>query len=75
MRKEVCERRLSVFRGKVGGEGRVGDVGEGKGSLVPLWGDDEGGLEFDVGEGAAKRPKVFEGGGKEEALQVFYSFV
>ena len=41
---------MSVFMGRVGGEGGVGDVKEGKGSLVPLWGDDEGRLEFEVGE-------------------------
>ncbi len=53
----------------------MGDVREGEGSLVPLWGNDKGGLEFEVGKGAAKRPKVLEGGGEEKAVQVFYGFV
>jgi hypothetical protein len=66
---------LSVFRGGVGGKGRVGDVREGEGSLVPLWSNDKGGLEFDVGEGAAKRPEVLEGGGEEKTVQIFDIFV
>ncbi len=46
MREEICERRLSVVGGGVGRKGRVGDVRESEGSLVPLWGNDEGRLEF-----------------------------
>ena len=59
---------MSVFRGRVGGEGSVGDVREGEGSLVPLWGNDKGRLEFGVGEGAAKRSEVFERSREEEAV-------
>ena len=40
----------------------MGDVWEGKGALTPLGGDDEGGLEFEVGEGAAESSEVLEGG-------------
>ena len=50
MREEVYKRSLSVVGGGVGGKSRVGDVRESEGSLVPLWGNDEGGLEFEVGE-------------------------
>ena len=75
MREEVCKGRLSVVGGRVGGKSRVGDVRESEGSLVPLWGNDKGRLEFGVGEGAAKRSEVLERGGEEKAVQVFNSFV
>ena len=75
MREEVCERRLSVVGGGVGGKSRVRDVKESEGSLVPLWGNDKGRLEFGVGEGEAKRSEVLKRGGKEKAVQVFNSFV
>ncbi len=59
---------MSVVRGKVGRKGRVGNVRESERSLVPLWGNDEGRLEFGVGEGAAKRSEVFERGREEKAV-------
>ncbi len=75
MREEIREGCLSVVGGEVGGESRVRDVKESQGSLVPLWGNDEGRLEFGVGERAAKRSEVFERGGEEKAMQVFDSFM
>ena len=68
MSEEICEGCLSVVGGKVGGKGRVGNVRESERSLVPLWGNDEGRLEFDVGKGAANRSEVFERGREEKAV-------
>ena len=62
MSKEISEGRLSNVGGKVSRKGRVRNVGEGEGALVPLRGNDKCGLEFGVGKRATKRSEVFERG-------------
>jgi hypothetical protein len=61
--EKISERCLSVVGRKVSRKGRVWNVREGEEALVPLRGNDKCGLEFGVGEGAAKRSEVFKRSG------------